>query len=399
MGQKIVYVVTVHKKAVLNQRIRKLLMLREYFTRMVLVCGGDETVYDDDVWEIRHAINPTGVLRKLGLEPLKGTIDNWLYFPSPQVLFVKAVQRALSRAIRRQLSEGAEVTVVTCVPNHALGLLGLALKKEFPNLRWVMDWQDLWSHDPYYMMRIPLLYRGRLLRTERQILESCDMNVTTNPYAAEVLERQYEVPSERVTSIYHPFGDDEDANANEPVRRCTAGNRVRIAFLGSLFKPPKVPGDKVLDALRYVRQKGVDIELELFGNAPQGYEEKLAAAGVSQHGFIEGKEIILRLRRSDFQLLVLEDLPSCRIIMHAKLPQYLLAGKPIIAIAPRPSAVADIVQETGSGYVIPAQQDWGVELHRLLADYLAGTELPERNEKAVQQFNWNNLAPRWLEIL
>ena len=397
MGRKIVYIVTVHKQAVLNQRIRKLLMLRGHFDRMVLVCGGEETAYEGDVWALRHVVNPTGVLRKVGLEPLKGIIDHWLYFPSPQVLFVKAAERALSRAIREQMANGVDVTVVTCVPNHALCLLGLALKREFPALRWVVDWQDLWSHDPYYLMRIPRLYRGRLLRTERQILDSCDMNVTTNPYAGEVLEQQYQVPAQRVTSIYHPFGDDEDADESPPsgARRRT----VRIAFLGNLFKPPKVPGDKVLEALRHVRQEGVDAELHLYGSVPPEYEERLAAAGVSVHSFVEGKEIVARLRQSDFLLLVLEDLPSCQIIMHAKLPQYLLAGQPIIAIAPQPSAVAGIVQETGSGYVIPARLDWGEELYRLLAGYLAGAELPERNEAAVQQFNWRNLAPRWLDIL
>ncbi len=397
MGQKIVYVVTVHNHAVLNQRIRKLLMLRKRFDRMILICGGEETIYSDDVWEIRHSINPTGVLRKLGLEPLKETIDNWLYFPSPHVLFVKAVQRALSRSIRHQLEEGAEITVVTCVPNHALGLLGLALKKEFPSLRWIMDWQDLWSHDPYYLMRVPQRHRERLLRTERSILESCDVNVTTNPFAAKVLEQQYEVPADRVVSIYHPFGDDEDVG--DSLCNRDRGGTVRISFLGNLFKPPKVPGDKVLEALRQVRQKGVDVELELFGNAPRDYEERLAEAGVRRCGFIEGKEIIVRLRQSDFLLLVLEDLPSCKTIMHAKLPQYLLAGRPIIAIAPQPSAVAGIIQETSSGYVIPARNEWGEELFRLLTSYLAGAPLPERNEEAVQRFNWRHLAPRWLEIL
>ncbi len=395
--QKIVYIVTVQKSGFLNQRIGKMLLLRSHYDRLILVCSGRKTRCIGDVWEIRHSMNPTGVLRKLGLQPLKVALDKWLYFPSTQVLFVKAVQRVLSTSIGKQLESGAEITVVTCVPDHSLCLLGMSLKKKFPDLRWVVDWQDLWSHDPYYLMRIPRLYRGRLRRIEKQVLQSCDMNVTTNPLAEKVLAYDYHVPKQRVTSIYHPIAG--DMNAAGTTQHDAKRDKVCMAFLGNLFKPPKVPGDKVLQALRYVRQRGVNAELHLYGELPAVYQKETATSGVKQHCFIRGKDALASLRRHDFLLLVLEDLPSCRIITHAKLPQYLLAGRPIIGIVPQQSAVAEVLRETGSGWIIPAEKDWGRELYRILSGYLAGQDLPQRNEAALQKFSWQSLAPRWLEIL
>ncbi len=401
MGRKIVYIVTAHGRASLNERVRKLLLLRGYFARLVLVCAGERTRMADELWEIKHTTNPTGILRKLGLGRLKGAIDRWLYFPSPQVLFVRAVYGRLKSSIASDLEQGCQVTLVTCVPHHALCLLGLKLKQEYSNLRWIMDWQDLWSYDTYYLHRVPLFYRNRLRRLEKRAFATCDMNVTTNPFAKRVLEQQYQVSAKCVRSIYHPFSDDDITDSDQKVKPYTRepGQPVRIVFLGNLFKPPKVPGDKVLEAINCIRERGIDVELHLFGNPPRDCIDKLVSSGVVLRGYLDNTEIISNIRQCDFLLLVLADLPNCRTIMHAKLPQYLLAGRPIIAIAPEFSAVAEIVKETRSGYVIPAGEEWGQGVYDVLQSYLGGASVLSRDEVAIQQFNWANVSKQWLEIL
>lgn len=402
MVHKIVYIVAAHSRAGLNERVRKLLLLSGNFDRLVFVCAGEKTTLTDEVWEIRHTINPTGILCKLGLGGLKKAVDRWLYFPSPQVLFAKAAHSRLAKSIAKDLELGLQVSLVTCVPPHALCLLGLKLKKKFSALHWVVDWQDLWSYDAYYLYQVPWPYRNRLRRVEKQVFAACDMNVTTNPFAKRVMERYYQVPADRVTSIYHPFSDDdarEDKRGMECYARDPERRAVRLIFLGSLFKPPKVPGNKVLEAIRYVRERGIDAELHLYGNVPDDYTDELAATGVVLRGYLDSEDIIAHIRQCDFLLLVLADLSNCRTIMHAKLPQYLLAGRPLITITPEPSAVAEIVRNTGSGYVVPAGEEWGSGIYKILDEYLDGVPLPERNESVVQQFNWRNLANQWLGIL
>jgi len=54
-------------------------------------------------------------------------------------------------------------------------------------------------------------------------------------------------------------------------------------------------------------------------------------------------------------MLALSDSPNCNVILHSKLPHYLSLERPILALVPENSAVAEIVTETGTGYVIPAQ--------------------------------------------
>src|SRR6266404_2725792 len=58
------------------------------------------------------------------------------------------------------------------------------------------------------------------------------------------------------------------------------------------------------------------------------------------------------LKDFDALVLLLADLPNCREIMHAKLPFYLAAGRPIIAIVPEDSICAQIIKKCHAGWVI-----------------------------------------------
>ena len=117
------------------------------------------------------------------------------------------------------------------------------------------------------------------------------------------------------------------------------------------------------------------------------------------HGKTSHIESLRRIARCEFLLLVLADLPNSEAVMSIKLPHYLLLQRPILAIVPERSAVADIIRETGSGYVIPARYDWGDALRKVLQDYLNGKNLPERNDRAIEECSWENISKQWMELI
>lgn len=67
-------------------------------------------------------------------------------------------------------------------------------------------------------------------------------------------------------------------------------------------------------------------------------------------------------------------------------------------MVPDNSAVADIIRETGSGYVIPAGCDWGDGLKKVLQGYLNGKKLPERNDRAIERYSWENISKQWMGV-
>ena len=399
---KIIYVLDSHR--VLNDRVEKLVSLREKFDKMILVKSGRERTAGETIL-INPKFNPTSILLKLGLHKLDKLLDRYVFFPSSTVFFVKSAIKRLHSEIRRDFANASNVCLITCLPPHDLVLAGLSLKRYFPQLEWIIDWQDLWSYDENYYERNPKYYRKKMLKLESDALSASDINITTNHYAKHVLEAHYNVPAERIVSINHHFSRDDMPVRllSEPCVSMNASNKIiKIGFLGTLFKTPRVPGEKIVEAVKYVRRKGLEVELHVYGNLPKFFERmsrEKPFEGLVMHGNAGHKESLENIAQYDFLLLVLSDLPNCRAVMSIKLPHYLMVGKPIIAVVPDPSAVADIVRETGSGYVIPSNSDWGEALTRMLESYKQGNQFLERNEQAINAFSWENISNQWLDLL
>jgi glycosyltransferase involved in cell wall biosynthesis len=403
-SDKVVYVVAGQKKESINQRVARILTLGKSFDKMMLVSPGNGC-FDNNNIAVKPLPNPTGIFRLMKLDKLKTSLDRYLYFPSRYILYVKAAQRILKKAISDDLKKGKRVCVLTELPPHDSVLVGLFFKRQFPDIYWLIDWRDLWSYDGNYFERIPDCYKNRVLKLEKEVLHSCDMNITTNLKAKEVLEKEYGVSSDRVVSINQHFCREDlgagFSNQDDDLVKDKKGTPVKIGFLGTLFKPPRVPGSRVLKAIDYVIDSGINVELHLYGGATEdGIKliKGLRNDAVHVYERVSHVESLRRISQCRFLLLVLADLPTCKAVMSIKLPQYLLLGLPILAIVPEESAIADIIRKTGSGYVIPAGCDWSDGLKKVLQDYLNGKNLPERNNEAIEAYSWENISKQWMEV-
>ena len=70
---------------------------------------------------------------------------------------------------------------------------------------------------------------------------------------------------------------------------------------------------------------------------------------------------------------------------------------PILAIVREPSAVADIINNTGCGYVLPVDSGWQDELATVLQRYKKGGNIPVRDDEAIKAFSIDNVAQQWLK--
>ena len=116
-----------------------------------------------------------------------------------------------------------------------------------------------------------------------------------------------------------------------------------------------------------------------------------------QEGPVPHRQAAAALSRYDYVLVLLSDLPNSKVVMSIKLPQYFLTGKPILALVPGASAIADIIRKTGTGHVIPTDGDWQAELARFLS---ARQHAPvERNETEIAAFAWDRLENQWIAAI
>ncbi len=392
----IVYVVLNHGA---NSRVKALGKLSRPGVEVVFVTNRDANVAPIKNVVVKPLRNPLGVLRALGLHRLKNILDSMVYFPTRHRLYVLPVENRLKRLIRGDIAQGKQVVVLTCAPPHALCLVGRKLKAAFPQIRWVIDWQDLWSHDEVYFNAVFPPYRAMARRLENDLMSESDMNVTTNRFASRAIEDLHGVAPRKVTVVNHHFEGDDAAAAAVPYQQTTPKTR-RIVFLGGMFKPPKVPGGRFLEALKAIRARGVDVELHLYGLQGLQFEQyrgNAAEYGLIYHGPVPRAQVLDELRKYDYQLLLLEDLPNSKLIMHLKLPEYLRAGRPIVAIVPKDSAVEEIVQRTRTGYVIAADSDWVQGLTALFASDSPQVFSPDEHE--IARFEWASVEADWRRAL
>lgn len=404
MSTQVAYIAIGKNPKSISERVKKILSLRDSYEKMVLVATGDMPDDAENIF-VKSIPNPTGLLRIIGLGKIKKKIDKYLFFPSAGILYVHRMKKKIEQSIKHDLDQGKKICLITSVPSHDTCLVGLYIKKKYPDIYWIVDWRDLWSFDENYFKRTPGIYRARLLKLEKEILNSCDMNVTTNSYAKEVLINHYHVPRQRVVSINQSFSRNDfigDSFSNNNSFLDDKGREIKIGFLGTLFKPPRVPGKKVLEAMRRVRNSGINVKLHHYGIIPVSVKrshDREPNGDVIFYGSVQYKESLKRISQCDFLLLVLADLPNCKAVMNIKLPDYLLVNRPIIAIVPEPSAISDAIKKTNSGFVIPANQDWGAGLERLMREITEGADIPKRNEEEIDLYDWRNVSRQWIDLI
>jgi glycosyltransferase involved in cell wall biosynthesis len=398
---QIVYLIT--NSAKLNQRLQGVLSLKESFAKMVLVAKAGVPA-DNGRIMVRPYHNPLGILRLVGLEKLKKVFEKYLFFPSTNVLYMRPVIKYLKKRVAQDLSGKKRVCLLTSLPPHDLSMIGLALKSNFPEIRWVADWQDLWSWDEYYFERTLALYRNRLLRLEKEALSMADINVTTNLKAKAVLEKHYKIPSDRVVSINHHYQQLDFPERVSTIARNgpKSEKTIKIGFLGNLFKPPKVPGSKIVEAVENLYRSNIDVALHIYGDTSvQAKEAALNArnGSVVLHPRTTHEQSLKNLSKCHFFLLALSDSPNCRVIMHSKLPHYLMLNRPILAIVPPNSFAAELIRETRSGYIIPTDSNWEHELKEILTTYLNEQLHLPRNDDEIYKYSWENISRQWIQVL
>lgn len=393
----VVYVVS-YEQSDTQHRTKKLVSLRKNVSKLIFVTKKGVKNHTDNL-VIGSYPNPFSLLRYLGFTRFKLMVEKLAFFPSEKILYVYKAVRKLRSIIEKDIAEGKKCCIITCVPHHDIAVIGSKLKAKIPQIRWIVDWQDLWSYDDYYFRKIHPFYRHKLLKLEENIFSSSDFNVVTNTHAKNILIDTYKVNPKKVAAIYHPYdSEDKDFLHTKP----KTDNAIHIGFLGGFYKYPKVRGDIILDVIDELQTRKLNIHLHIIGDKSDYIKNSIDEPRkryVSLYPFTDHAESLSYLKGCDFLMLCLSDLPNCNIIVHGKLPHYLVFRIPILAIVPENSAVADIIYKTQSGYVIPSNENITEKLFQILKHYDRTKFTHFFNNEEISKFSWEYISKQWIEVI
>jgi glycosyltransferase involved in cell wall biosynthesis len=291
--------------------------------------------------------------------------------------------RALASAAR-EVKRNRPDAVLTSGPPHGIHWVGLALKKRF-GLPWVADFRDPWftdappGHGP--------LDRWTRAWAEHFLLARADQALINTEYGRASLERKYPALVGRLVTVPNGFDPERFPPYAPPPRR----DSVRLTYTGELYngRDPR----PFLDAVKMVcgrRPAGrKPLEVSLVGRLNEGgaiLAEEVKRRGlegvVRAAGHVPYEESLARMRDAD--LLLILNAPGRPVGVHAKLYEYLGAGRPVLALAEADGDMAWVLRESGAPHRLAPPGDPAAiaeALEGLLDDLEAGPLPPAPAER------------------
>ncbi|HSQ46448.1 MAG TPA: glycosyltransferase, partial [Lutibacter sp.] len=104
------------------------------------------------------------------------------------------------------------------------------------------------------------------------------------------------------------------------------------------------------------KEFATDFELKLIGKADVSVFADISTFRLSNNvqiiDYVTHDKVVEFQKKSQVLLLIVNNVPSAKGIITGKIFEYLMAKRPVLAIAPLNGDLAEIIKETNSGIVI-----------------------------------------------
>ena len=287
---------------------------------------------------------------------------------------------AMARAVRRRVANETFDCLLTTSPPESSHLVGLLLGKSRP--AWIADFRDGWSFEPW-RESFPTSAQRRLDRwLERRVVGTAEVSVGATGPIADDLEQRLGARAAWVPNGWDPVS--EPTPAATPVRLDRQGE-VALVYTGTLSGAWGRDPGPLLRALKIVAGDTGAKPIRLIHAGPLTTDERslidrVGVADAVEHLGTLARAAAIALQRSADALVLLTSRNSSEAT--GKIFEYLVAGRPIVALAEGNEA-ARIVRETNTGVTVPPDDVEAIAraLRRVVSGELANGYSPRGLER------------------
>ncbi len=314
-----------------------------------------------------------------------------LFIPDARMFWVNPSVKFL-----REYCQSNQIdTIITTGPPHSLHLIGLALQQQL-SIKWVADFRDPWTTIGYHkaLKLLPWAQRKHK-RLEQQVLQAADAIIVTSATTKTEFESITTRPIEVITNGYDI--------STEPSLQLDA--KFSLAHIGSLLsaRNPIVLWEALAELLQEIPDLAKHLQLNFIGTTSQEIKDAVANYGLANYmhdfGYVSHQEAIRFQKESQVLLLIEIDSPHTKLILPGKLFEYLVSGRPILAMGPAGSDFASIITETQTGAFFNYAQKREVKayIQRCYSDYLAGNL--KVSPQGIEKYARKNLTKQLAQLL
>lgn len=337
----------------------------------------------------------------------KSKLSIWVrgnfFIPDARVFWVNPSVKFL----KKYLKENKFDALVTTGPPHSMHLIGLALKKEFPHLKWIADFRDPWTEISYYKhLKLTKFADSKHRRLETNVLKKADITLATSYSDAE----NFKAKGANAFCITNGFDEVQvkvkvEEKIEEKVRGKIEHPKFTLSYIGVLeqLRNPEVLWNVLNELLTEVRSFKKDLELKFVGRIDDKILENLENSSLKDSilnlGYLSHSEANAEMLNSDLLLITNFPQETSEGIIPGKIFEYLATGNQIISFGPKNSDVKKILSETKAGQHF-TYDDTDLVKDFILSKYMDWkTGKLTSNTKNIEQFSRKNLTKKLVELL
>ncbi len=380
---------------------------------IVVTCGGGDTTSDGPVTVVRvpsrqgprrrpatAAATPAGSGTGSGRLALAGkAVRRSLYRLKSEVLhypdrFGNWWKRAAAAAVTACDTQDVDVIISTYGP-ASCHLAGHRVAKE-TGKPWVADYRDAWSHNAYYLYSPVRRWFDR--RLERRTIATATHLVATNGQDATALAG---LASRQVHRI-------PNAAATERISGTPQiPDRLRLVHAGELYEGRRDPSALFAGVSKFLAnhpEAHGQVSAHFYGRvdpwAMQRAKQHQLDDVVEFHGLVPWETIMDVQRRAAVLVCIQSDGPEERQWLPAKLFEYMIMGRPILATGAHADATDALLADSATGRLCRDADTVAEFLGLLWSQWRAGNhDAWRRSANELEPWSHATMARRFHEVL
>lgn len=271
--------------------------------------------------------------------------------------------------------------IITTSPPHSTQLIGLALKKKHPNVRWIADLRDPWT-DIYYQQELLQTRMAKKIAFyyERNVLQKADHILVTIPSLKTLLaSKKFHLSLSKITVITNGY---DEADFKQMNGRRIDQKMLVFSYVGTIaeiYEP-----ELLFKALSYVSKDypTLGFKIQFIGSNNRLFIENLAKKHhlidkIHFINYVTHGKAIEYMYNSDVLILLIPNNIGGNFTIPGKLFEYMATKNPIIALGPKSGDVDKIIRQQHCGQLFDRLEEMELSnyLHELIQKHLSNQSL------------------------